>query len=259
MRSRILLVIVSFVLVGTCLPAWSAPGHVEGYIPAAAHGAGRFGSFWTTDVWIYHQGATGIHVWFNPSGQDNSAGESVVIQLDASVVHFEDIVGSLFQTEGIGSVHYAADGPVTVISRTWTEAPGGGTYGQTIPGISVAKASFPGSSQGEALRMLVDQGPGSRANLGLVNISSETVSVAVDIFTADGQPAPGNSSFSVELEPFDMKQVSDVLERLPPGSRPGLIIRVAVASSDGAVMAYLSEVDNLTNDASYQEGFRFSF
>ena len=28
---------------------------------------------------------------------------------------------------------------------------------------------------------------------------------------------------------------------------------------EGAVLAYLSEVDNTTNDASYQEAFKFSF
>lgn len=259
MRSSILLVVISFVLVGSCPPAWSAPGHVEGYIPAAAHAAGRFGSFWTTDVWIYHQGATGVHLWFNPSGQDNSGGQSVVIQLDSAVVHLQDIVGSLFESEGIGSVHYAADGPVSVISRTWTAAPDGGSYGQTIPGISVTNASFPGSSQGGALRMLVNQRSSARANLGVVNVSAEPVTVAVDLFTSDGEPAPGDSSFSVALAPFDMKQINDVLARLPAGSRQGLIIRTAVSSGEGAVMSYLSEVDNSTNDASYQEAFKFSF
>jgi hypothetical protein len=56
-----------------------------------------------------------------------------------------------------------------------------------------------------------------------------------------------------------MTQVSSVLDRLTEGEREGLIIRVGVTSEDGAILAYLSEVDNTTNDASYQEGFRFSF
>jgi hypothetical protein len=42
-----------------------------------------------------------------------------------------------------------------------------------------------------------------------------------------------------------------------PGDRRGLIIRAAVISQQGAILAYLSEVDNQTNDASYQEAFRF--
>jgi hypothetical protein len=233
---------------------------MEGYIPAAANGEGRFDSFWTTDVWIYHQGASVVHLWFNPTGQDNTDGQSVVVELDAPVVQIFDIVGSLFGTQGIGSVHYLADGPVSVVSRTWTAAAEGGGYGQTIPGIPVGNASFAGTVQGGALRMLVDQKLGARVNLGIVNVSPVALTAAVDIFTADGQEAPGNSSFTVDLEPFGMTQINGVLrKRLGPGRREGLIIRVGVISVAGAVTAYLSEVDNTTNDASYQEGFRYSF
>ena len=56
-----------------------------------------------------------------------------------------------------------------------------------------------------------------------------------------------------------MTQLSNVLNRLPAGEREGLIIRVGITSAEGAILGYLSEVDNTTNDASYQEGFRFSF
>ena len=93
----------------------------------------------------------------------------------------------------------------------------------------------------------------------IFNVSPVALTAAVEIFTADGQEAPGDSSFTVDLEPFDMTQLNDVLNRLPAGERQGLIIRVGITSAEGAILAYLSEVDNTTNDASYQEGFRFSF
>ncbi len=235
------------------------PGHLEGYLPVAANGPGRFESFWTTDAWVYQQGATVLHLWFNPAGRDNTDVESVVVPLDGPVTHIADIVGSLFGTEGIGSVHYLADGPVSVISRTWTAGREGGTYGQTIPGQPITSASLAGSGQGGALRMLVDQVPESRVNLGLVNVSPVAVTVAVDIFTADGEPAPGASSFTVELEPYGMTQVGDVLQRLDPGTRQGLIVRAGVISAEGGILAYLSTADNTTNDAAYQEGFRFAY
>jgi len=259
MRGKTILTVLGFALLTLAPNVWAAAGHLEGYIPAAANGEGRFDSFWTTDVWIYQQGASVIHLWFNPAGQDNTDGQSVVVQLDAPVVQISDIVSSLFATQGIGSIHYLADGPVSVVSRTWTAAAEGGGYGQTVPGIPVGNASFAGTGQGGALRMLVDQKAGARANLGIVNISPFALTVAVEIFTADGQEAPGDSSFTVDLEPFDMTQLSDVLNRLPSGEREGLIIRVGITSAEGAILAYLSEVDNTTNDASYQEGFRFSF
>jgi hypothetical protein len=31
-----------------------------------------------------------------------------------------------------------------------------------------------------------------------------------------------------------------------------------VISSDGAILSYLTDVDNTTNDATYQAGFRFA-
>ncbi|MCK5439467.1 MAG: hypothetical protein KAI97_05965 [Gemmatimonadetes bacterium] len=259
MKTRILLALVIAVLSIGAVDVFAAPGHLEGYVPAAANAAGRFDSYWTTDLWIYQQGATVIHMWYNPAGQDNTDNTSVVVPLDGPVVHLSDVVGNLFEGEGIGSIHYLADGPVTVVSRTWTSSPEGGSYGQTIPGQPLGNASFAGTGQGGALRMLVNQQPGFRPNLGLVNVSPLSITVAVEIFTADGEPAPGDSSFSVDLAPFDMTQLNDILQRLPPGQREGLIVRTGVTSADGAIMAYISEVDNSTNDASYQEGFRFAF
>jgi hypothetical protein len=41
-------------------------------------------------------------------------------------------------------------------------------------------------------------------------------------------------------------------------SRDGLIIRAGVTSEEGAIFSYLTDVDNTTNDSSYQAGFRFA-
>jgi hypothetical protein len=249
-----------FVL-GLLFPAVSsaAPGHLEGYVPAVARAEGRFDSFWTSDLWIYQQGASTIHMWFNRQGRDNTDVESVVVALTEPVTRIEDVVGTLFGTEGVGSIHYLADGPVTVTSRTWTTTADGGSFGQTIPGVPVQQASVAGTGQAGALRTVVDQKPGFRANLGIVNVTGVPVTAAVEIFTADGELAPGVSSFSVELEPYGMTQIGDVLAGLDPGTGRGVIVRSAVASEDGAILAYLSTVDNRTNDASYQEGFRFGY
>ena len=259
-RSSVLTLALTAAVVGvTATPGHAAAGHLEGTLPSAAHTPGRFGSFWTTDVWIYQQGASTVHLWFNPSGQDNTAVESVVVTLTDPVTHFPDVVSSLFGTDGVGSIHYLADGPLTVTSRTWTTAPVGGSYGQTIVGVPVAESSVDGTGQAGALRMVVDQSVHFRSNVGLVNISGVPVTVSVEIFTADGQAASGDSSFTVDLAPFAMTQLNDVLARLAPGDRRGLIIRAAVVSQRGAILAYLSEVDNQTNDASYQEAFRFGY
>ena len=56
-----------------------------------------------------------------------------------------------------------------------------------------------------------------------------------------------------------MIQIGDVLQRLAPGNRSGLVILAGVSSGDAASLAYLSTDDNRTNDASCREGFRFGF
>jgi len=251
--------IAAISLIASSMVFASVPGHLEGYVPTAANAEGRFGSMWTTDLWIYHQGASTIHLWFNPAGADNNGVESVVLTLSDPVTVLEDVVGSTFGTTGVGSIHYLADGPVLVTTRTWTAADPAGSYGQTISGVPVEDAAVSDTGQAGALRMFVDQVNGFRTNLGLTNISGVTVTVEVEIFTSDGAAAPGNSSFSVNLPAYGMTQINDLLARLTPGSREGLIVRVGVSSDEGAITAYVSSVDNTTNDASYQQGFRFAY
>ncbi len=197
-------------------------GHLEGYIPVAAHLSGKFSSFWTTDVWIYTQSATTVNLWYNPSGHDNTGVQSVVVPLTQPVTYLPDIVGTTFHAAGTkGSVHYVADGMVEIVSKTWTPGPTGGTYGQVADGMPVAMASTPGAGPDGSLRMLVNQAPGFRVNLGLLNVTGNAATVTVEIFTADGQPAPGTSSFTVTLQPYDMQEKDDILAGLAAGIPPG--------------------------------------
>jgi hypothetical protein len=261
MRKLIPALVLVALLVGAAAPALAdSGGHLEGYVPAVAHADGKFDAFWTTDVWIYQQGATVIHLWLNPPGQDNTNGDSVVVTLHEPVVFLPDVVASVFGTEGAGSLHYLADGPVTVSSRTWTPGQEGGSYGLSIPGRPITSASIPGTGQAGAQRVVVNKNSDFRANYGLVNVSAVPASVLVEIFTADGEPAPGNNtSFTVNLEPFGMTQINDILRRVTGGDQDGLIIRASVTSVAGAILSYLTDVNNTTNDSSYQAGFRFAF
>jgi hypothetical protein len=243
------------------VPASAAPsGHLEGYIPQAAHLSGKFNSFWTTDVWIYTESATEVHLWFNQAGRDNTNVQSVVIPLTGPVTFLPDILqNTFFVSSTKGSIHYLADGQVEVVSRTWTPGKDGGSYGQVIYGIPVSMAGIPGSGPSGSLRMLVNEADGFRVNLGLANVTSSPVTVTVQVFTADGQPVPGTSSFTMTLQPYDMQQKDDILAALRAGQRQGLIVRASVSAGDGAILGYLSVVDNTTNAANFQEAFRFGF
>jgi hypothetical protein len=259
MTSRI--VLLPALLLTTATLASAAPaGHNEGYVPVAAKVTGKFNSSWTTDLWIYRESATTINLWYNPSGHDNSNGLSVAVPLTQPVTYLADVVGTLFARPGTkGSIHYLADGQVIVVSRTWTPGKTGGTYGQIAEGLPVSLASPAGAGPGGSLRMMLNQASGFRANLGLINVTGATTTATVEVFTADGQPAPGTSTLTATLQPYDMRQLDDILAGLTPGTRQGLIVRVSVSQGDGALLAYLSEVDDTTNSGSYQEGFRFGY
>ncbi len=254
-----LLALVSAVALAA--PASAAPsGHVEGYLPQAAHLSGRFNSFWTTDVWIYTESATRIDLWFNASGQDNSNVQSVVVPLSQPVTFLPDIVKNTFGLSAVkGSVHYLADGLVEVVSRTWTPGPNGGTYGQVIDGLPASLASLPGAGPSGSLRMVVSDTDGFRANLGLANVTGSPVTVTVEILTPDGQPAQGAPTFTVVLQPYDMQQRDDILAGVTGAAGQPLIVRASVSSGDGAILGYLSVVDDVTNAANYQEAFRFGY
>lgn len=258
---KLSLPLATVVVLALAASAVAAPaGHNEGYVPVAAKANGKLSSSWTTDLWIYRQSATTIHLWYNVSGQDNANRQSVVVPLTQTVTVLSDVVGTLFNSPGTkGSVHYLADGQVYVVSRTWTPGKDGGTYGQIAVGIPVAMASPAGAGPGGSLRMLANQNSGFRANLGLINVSPLPVTVITEVFTADGQAAPGASTLTTPLLPYDMRQLDDIFAALTPGNRQGLAVRVSVSRGDGAVLAYLSEVDNTTNSGSYQEAFRFSY
>ena len=251
---RAVLLAVLFV---AAVPALAAPSaHLEGYVPVAAHIQGKFGSYWSTDLWIYTQGATSVHLWYNPENHDNSGVASTVITLDEPAVFLPDVVAGLFGTTGKGSVHYAADGPLVILSKTWTPAEQGGTYGQMTYGIPVAAASMGAYGQAGALRALVNKRAGFRVNLGLVNVTGTPVTATLEVFDESGAPVAGFAPLPVALAPFDMRQLDDVLASVT-GYPSGLVVRVSVSAGNGAVLAYLSEADNTTNSGAYQELFRF--
>jgi hypothetical protein len=260
---RALLVGPSLVLAAvawTGSPAFAAPtGNLEGYVPVAASVHGKFGSFWTTDLWIYTQSATTVHLWYNPSDHDNTDVSSMVLTLQGPVTYVHDVVGSMFQSTGKGSLHYLADGEVVVLSKTWTPATQGGTYGQMAYGVPLADASAAGSGQVGSLRMLVNLTQGFRVNVGLVNVTGVPVTVSLEAFLADGSPVPGFTPMNVTLQPYDMQQLDAIFAALGGASYDGVAIRATVTSTEGAIVSYVSQVDDTTNSGSYQQAFRFGF
>lgn len=226
----------------------------EGILPAVAHSRGYFGSLWTTDLWLVGAGATSVDFWFYRQDRDNSDAAKVTVPLSAPVTRITDVVATLFGTTGTGALRYESDGPVHVIARTSSPSPGGGTSGVSTSGVPLINAAK-GGTLGRTLYMVVDQRPGFRADLGLINVQPAAAQVLVTVTDAVGDTVSGFEPFTVSLPPLGVKQVNDLLGNLPDEEHAGLVVQVRLVGEEGALIAYLCDVDNTSNDPTYQEAY----
>lgn len=241
---------------GAVRPVWStapvAPkgGDLAGFVPAVVRSPGLFGSLWTSDLLVFGEPGTSVDLWFHVAGQDNTGAVPVTLTLAGPLTSVPDLLDALFHANGHGALRFEADRPVRLSARTSTGVPDG-TTGLFSPGLPLSGAAVGGTAT-DRLQMGVDQRAGFRANLGLVNASPRAVDLLVEVTLADGRPAPGFAPLPVTLPPYGMTQEADLLSRLAPGERQGLLVRVRVLTAGGAAFAFLSEIDNGTNSPFYQ-------
>lgn len=241
---------------GAVRPAWTtAPvppegGDVAGFVPAVVRSPGLYGSSWRSDLLLFGEPGTSVRLWFHVAGRDNTGTAPVTLTLAGALTSVPDVLDSLFHASGHGALRFAADRPVRLSARTWTGVPAG-TTGLFTPGLPLSGAAVGGTDHA-TLHVGVDQHAGFRANLGLVNASPREVDLLVEVTLGDGTPAPGFVPLPVTLPPYGMTQEADLLARLSPGERAGLLVRVRVLTPGGAAFAFLSEIDNGTNSPFYQ-------
>ncbi|KAA0252489.1 MAG: hypothetical protein EDX89_18110 [Acidobacteria bacterium] len=236
--------------VWTTAPAAPRGGDLSGFVPAVVRSPGLFGSLWTTDLLLFGEPGTHVVLWFHAAGKDNTGAVPVPLTLAGGLTSVPDVLDALFHANGHGALRFEADRPVRLSARTSTGVPGG-TTGLFTPGLPLQAAALGGTATA-TLQLGVDQHPGFRANLGLVNATPRTVDLLVEVTLGDGSPAPGFAPFPVTLPPYGMTQEADLLARLAPGERRGLLVRVRVLTAGGAAFAFLSEIDNGTNSPFYQ-------
>ena len=103
-------------------------------VPASAHRAGVGGSFFRTDLWLFNRAAdpTEVELTFLPEagGSERTFATSLESQ---QLLALHDLVLDTFGLDDArGAVLVSPDGPLVVLSRTFTAA-AEGTYGQTVP------------------------------------------------------------------------------------------------------------------------------
>ncbi|HSN56046.1 MAG TPA: anti-sigma factor [Candidatus Sulfomarinibacteraceae bacterium] len=220
----------------------------ETLIPAGGNVVGFGGARWHSDLDIANHGTmpAGFTVQLLAADQGNPSPRSLSFMLEPGAsVRYVDAFESLFGFEGTGALRVLVDGPeVSVASRTYA-ADAAGSYGQGIPAHLMGRAI----RFGETGRLvgLSESGvtnDGFRTNIGLVNATGSTVTVAIELFAGDGSPV---DVVEVDLAGYEQRQLSRIY---PVAVEVGYAV-LRTTTPGGAFFAYGSVVDNQTFDPTF--------
>jgi hypothetical protein len=147
-----------------------------------------------------------------------------------------------------GLLYVTVDGTGTaVFCRTFTPAPGGGTYGQGQPGILLSSAS----SATELILPLIHSAPDVfRTNVGFAQTSTGTMQVQVQIYSAAGALL-AQKSYS---QAAAWRQVGNIFGNMGIGGAnvEGGWIRVTLISGSPSYWTtYATVIDDNTDDPTY--------
>lgn len=219
------------------------------WVPVVSRSGGANGSVWRTDLGLLGVDPQGAEVELIFHGSDPNP-TAVVTVAPGAMVDLVDVVDWIDEGfSGSGALEICADGELDVTSRTYNtiasdqECFPGGTFGQYLAG-ELGDAGL--TAGGFAWLGQLEESASFRTNIGLVNSGAETATVSITLFDATGAEL---ASFQLEVGPGEWRQ-----ENRPFQQHAGLhdldsgSAKVEVVSG-GPVIAYVSLIDNLTNDA----------
>ena len=250
------------------------PGGKSGPPPDAlifsgvGHAAGQNNSFFESDVRLVNLGAQTqkYQINYTPSGTDGTLNGSTTtieiapnqsLALDdvvSSVFGLGDLSGALGMLEArpltsassssgfFSSVTQTAQQLLTIGSSRTYNVTENGTFGQFVPATPFAK--FVGS--GKVLSLLhVAQSASMRANFGFLEASGNPVDLTVRVYNILGQLV---GTIPVSLQASEHKQIGLMLVANGITDLEDGRVEVEVVNGSGKITAYVSELDNATND-----------
>ncbi|HEV7764633.1 MAG TPA: hypothetical protein VGQ76_06505 [Thermoanaerobaculia bacterium] len=234
--------LISLVLTITLAPLASAQSKAfVYYVPAVARSGGVNGSFFVSDVRAFNKGTAMANV----DAYLLSAGDKKSFTIAQNrAASYADVVTSLFGLPGgVGAMRIESDQPLLVSSHLQNVnslCPSlGGTTGQYLPGVPQSAASTH-----QRLPHLTSD-DGHRANLGVVNTSNAEANLTIKLLDTDSGSYISEAILHVQPQGWiQINQIVDqffVFEPVPHG--------MLEVTSDVPVIAYLSLLDNTTNDA----------
>jgi len=234
--------LISLVLTITLAPLATAQSKpFVYYVPAVARSGGVNGSFFVSDVRAFNKGTAtaSVDAYLLPAGDKRSF--TVAPNRAAS---YADVLTSLFELQGgVGAMRIESDQPLLVSSHLQNVnslCPSlGGTTGQYLPAVPRSAASTR-----QRLPHLTSDA-GHRANFGVVNASDVEANLTIKLLDTDSGSFISEAVLRVQPQGWiQINHIVDqffIFEPVPHG--------LLEVTSDVPVIAYLSLLDNTTNDA----------
>ncbi|HEV7242065.1 MAG TPA: hypothetical protein VGQ36_22740 [Thermoanaerobaculia bacterium] len=207
-------------------------------------------AFWVTDLRIFNAGTTPTNatLTFYPWGNPTAA-MTTDVQLNAGEIEvLNNVLVNAFgvTTTAGGSIVITTPTETSLIAtaRTYNQT-SNGTYGQYIPGVTVADSV---GLNDRALQILqVEQSTRIRTNIGLTETTGNPVTVEVSLITPDSLTTP---VVTINLQPNEFQQIGLSSFGLPDAVYNGRVT-LKVVSGQGRVTGYGSAIDQITQDPTY--------
>jgi hypothetical protein len=217
-------------------------------------------SVFRSDVRVFNPSQTKaiqLQAYYLPAGNvDNSAVQATTITVPRrQMAVYNDVVSSLFHASGIGGIRFVSSDEFVVTERiyaTSSTACSGPvnpcTLGQFVNGVD----STSGLRNGVLLQLTSPSGPtpASRTNIGVQNPNNAIANVVWRVY--DRNNALVGTSKAIAMPPYAVISPSDIRTfgtSIPNGA--DLSEAWVSFSSDRAVVAYASVVDNGSTDQTY--------
>lgn len=211
----------------------------------------RSGSaFWVSDLRVFNAGdiATPATLTFYPMGNPAGAISRQITLAPGEIEVLNNVLVNLFglTTDAGGSIVITtpSETALTATARTYNQT-SSGTYGQFIPGVTVAESI---GAQDRALQILqVEQSSRFRTNIGVNETSGKPATIEVSLISPDSFVTP---VVTIPLAANEFRQIG-LVDFALDGAVYNARVTVKVIAGEGRVTAYGSAIDAITQDPTY--------
>jgi len=233
------------------MPVEAAKVSASRYIvPGMAELPNRVNNF-HSDLRVFNGGTASVPVTltFYPQGGGAPLTAEPRTVRAGEVLVLDNVLPSLFNATNTGGsivITTPSDSSLVATGRTYTEVEGGGTYGQFIPGVTSKEGT--GLGERPLQLMQLEDSDGFRSNIGLAELTGNSVTVRLKLHLADSKTTPVTE---FTLAPNEFRQLPAVAAMNPGKQTYNARLEIEVIGGTGRVTAYGSVIDNESKDPTY--------